>query len=331
MSGTVPPPPPPDGRPDEGTGGADPASTAVSPAAQGQPQRVPSATRMPPAISPSSQFSDAVTPAPAPPVQQPGYAQQQPYAQQPYAQQPTYPQQPYPQQPGYPQPGYPPQGHTGYQGYPPQGYPQRPGYDQQGYPRQEPDGPARRRLSPGWIAFIVLDVILVVAAIVFAVQLMSDDGEPTNIVGSNPDTSASAPVDDGEDAAESPEPTFETGLELDAPGAEVFASPSGNITCTVTAAAATCGIVELESPPAPGDCEGVEGHIVALDEDGTFGLPCVAKKDKPKSGKDLKIMEYDESLAAHGFTCVSRNTGMSCTHDATGSGFTIARAGISQS
>ncbi|WP_225997897.1 hypothetical protein [Myceligenerans pegani] len=352
MSGTVPPPPPPEGWDDEGNGGADAASAAssaaASPAAQVPgPQRVSATTRMPPAISPTSQFSDAVTPAPAPPVQQPGYAPQQAYPPQP-----GYDQQGYPQQQGYaPQgyaQGYPPQGYA-QPGYEQQGYPQQPGYpqQQQGYPQQgyAPQGyaqpgyeqqgyeqaPARRRLSPGWIAFIALDVVLVIAAIVFAVNLMSNDGgDRTDPVGNNPEAANSESAGGGEDS-EPEGPKYATGLELDAPGAKVFAAPSGNITCTISANAATCGIVELNNEPAPDGCDGVQGHIVALDQSGTLTVPCVAKKDKPVVASGLKVLQYEKKQKAHGYTCVSRTTGMSCTHDATGSTFTIARAGISQS
>jgi hypothetical protein len=313
---------------------------------------------MPPAISPTSQFSDAVTPAPAPPVQQPGYASPQ-YPQQGYPQQQAgYEQQAYPQQQGYAPQGYP-------QGYPQQqAYPQQPqpGYEQQGYAQQPQQGyapaapqpgyppqqgyapqqayqgyeqqPRRRKLSPGWIAFIALDVILVVAAIVFAVNLFSGDDE--NPVGSGTETSttAGAAENEGDGEGEDPEPDkpeYATGLELGAPGVKVFAAPSGNITCTISENAATCGIAELTNPPAPDGCDGVQGHIVALDQTGKLSIPCVAKEDKPVKASGLKALQYEKKEKAHGFVCVSRETGMSCTHEATGKSFTVARAGISQS
>ncbi|GAB4083829.1 hypothetical protein GCM10028784_04590 [Myceligenerans cantabricum] len=350
MSGTVPPPPPPEGWDDEGAAGADPASTAVTPAAPGQgPQRVSAATRMPPAISPTSQFSDAVTPAPAPPVQQPGYAaaqaypQQAPYGQQGYPQQghapAGYPQQGYPQQ-GYQQPGYPQQGYQGppQPGYDPQGYqgqPQPgyapPGPPQPGYPPQQGE-PGRRKLSPGWVAFIALDVVLVVAAIVFAVNLFSDSGEQDPSAGSSQEAQAPASAGGDQDQESDSGPKYAAGLDLGAAGAKVFAAPSGNITCTVTQQAAKCGIVELTNPPAPDGCDGgVQGHIVALDQSGKLTIPCVAGADKPVAASGLKVLDYDKEQKAHGFTCVSRDTGMSCTHDASGSTFTVARAGIDQS
>ncbi|GAA1854263.1 hypothetical protein [Myceligenerans crystallogenes] len=342
MSATVPPPPPPQGRPDEGTGGAEETPTAANPVVQGSPQRVSAATRMPPAISPTSQFTDAVTPAPAPPVQpgyvpsQPGYAQG--YPQQGYAPQPGYPpaqgyqqpgyQQQAPQQPGYPQqapqqPGYPQQGYAPQSGY-------QQGYPQQGYQQEQP---ARRRLSPGWIAFIALDVVLVVAAVVFAVSLMSGGDTPAaDPVGTNPDATTSAGAGSGGGEDDKPaEPEFAKGLETGAPGAEIFAAPSGNITCTVTPDAATCGIVQLNNPPAAGECKGSQGHLVRVDKSGKVSVPCVAAADKPVQASGLAYLDYDKDMSAHGFSCVSRETGMSCKHDATGAGFTVARAGITRS
>jgi len=69
MSGTVPPPPPPGEGPDEeqGAPSQEHLPTAPTPVQQGPVQRVSAATRMPPAISPANQFSQAVTPAPAAP------------------------------------------------------------------------------------------------------------------------------------------------------------------------------------------------------------------------------------------------------------------------
>ncbi|WP_369371640.1 hypothetical protein AB1046_23240 [Promicromonospora sp. Populi] len=263
MSGTVPPPPPPPGGgPDEELGAPSQEQhppTAPTPAQQAPVQRVSAATRKPPAISPASQFSQAVTPAPAAPgapvVQSvhkgggdQGTQQQQYYPeqyQQGYAQpQPGY-APPQPQQGQYPPQGYQPQGYQP-QGYQPQGY-QPQGYDQYGQPvyaaqsggyPPEP-GNERRKLSPGWIAFIVLDVLLVVAAIVFAVSLFR---APDDTQTGNTDATA----------GQSAEPSAETGLETaGGDDVEVFAAPSLNITCTVSADAATCGIAQLNQPPAP--------------------------------------------------------------------------------
>jgi hypothetical protein len=295
---------------------------------------------MPPAISPASQFSQAVTPAPAAPgapvvqsMQNGGGQQSYPeYQQQPYQQGYAQPQQAYAPQPqqGYAQPqpqqAYAPQQPQAGQ-YPPQPYPPQ-GYDQYGQPvyatqaggyPPEP-APERRKLSPGWIAFIALDVLLVVAAIVFAVSLFS-----------SPDTS---PSGGGTPAAEqSSEPTAETGLETDGgPDVETFAAPSLNITCTISADAATCGIAQLDRKPAPdASCGGASGYVAKVDRDGNVTQPCVVKKDQPKAApKSTAILQYGQTKKALGFTCKSAETGMTCVADATSTGFSIARAGIAQ-
>ncbi|MFC8796726.1 hypothetical protein ACFT2C_03250 [Promicromonospora sp. NPDC057138] len=343
MSGTVPPPPPPPGGgPDEESGAqpqeqhprtaptpAQQAPAAPTPAQQGPVQRVSAATRMPPAISPANQFSQAVTPAPAAPGapvvhsvnKGGGDATQQQYYPEQYGQQ---------YQPGYAQPqAYAQQAPQQPQGgqYPPQPYPPQ-GYDQYGQPvyaapgggyPPEPES-ERRKLSPGWIAFIALDVLLVVAAIVFAVSLFNSPG--------------SSPTDDNTPAAEqSAEPSAETGLETDG-GADVetFAAPSLNITCTISADAATCGIAQLNQKPAPDDsCGGASGYVAKVDPSGNVTQPCIGKKDQPKKASgDIAILDYGQTKKAHDFTCTSADTGMTCVADSTKTGFSIAKAGIGQ-
>jgi len=324
MSGTVPPPPPPGGWPDEDPGTPPQEQhppTAPTPAQQGPVQRVSAATRRPPAISPASQFSQAVTPAPAAPgapVVQSVHIHNGGGAPQYYTEQ--Y-QQPYQQ--GYAQPqAYAQQAPQGGQ-YPPQPYPPQ-GYDQYGQPVHgaAADGygpePGRKKLSPGWIAFIALDVLLVIAAIVFAVNLLGGP-DANEEAGGTP--SASQPA--------SPEP--EEGLETDGgAGVETFAAPSLNITCTISADGAACGIAQLDQKPAPdASCDGASGYVAKVDPSGNVTQPCVAKKDQPKKAKaDVAILNYGAEKKAHGFTCVSDESGMKCVADSTGSGFSIARAGI---
>ena len=324
MSGTVPPPPPPGGWPDEDPGTPTQEQhppTAPTPAQQGPVQRVSAATRKPPAISPASQFSQAVTPAPAAPgapVVQSVHIHNGGGAPQYYTEQ--Y-QQPYQQ--GYAQPqAYAQQAPQGGQ-YSPQPYPPQ-GYDQYGQPvygaaadGQAPE-PGRKKLSPGWIAFIALDVLLVIAAIVFAVNLLGGP-DSTQEAGGTPAAEQSA----------SPEP--EEGLETGGgAGVETFAAPSLNITCTISADGAACGIAELDQKPAPDDsCGGASGYVAKVDPSGNVTQPCVSKKDQPKEAKgDVAILNYGAQKQAYGFTCLSAKSGMKCIADEAGSGFSIARAGI---
>jgi hypothetical protein len=164
-------------------------------------------------------------------------------------------------------------------------------------------------------------VLLVIAAIVFAVNLL---GEPdgTEEAGGTPAASQSA----------SAEP--EEGLETDGgAGVETFAAPSLNITCTISVDGAACGIAELNQKPAPdASCDGASGYVAKVDPSGNVTQPCVSKKDQPKEASgDVAILNYGSTKQAHGFTCASEETGMRCVSDATGSGFSIARAGIGAS
>lgn len=348
MSGTVPPPPPPGGWPDEDPGTQSQEQhppTAPTPAQQGPVQRVSASTRKPPAISPANQFSQAVTPAPAAPgapvVQSVHNGGTDPGTQQFYPEQyqqgyEQYPQQGYAQQPqpGYAQQpqGYAPQPQQGYAqqpqqgGYPPQQYPPQ-GYDQYGQPvyatppgGYPPEPERKRKLSPGWIAFIVLDVVLVVAAIVFAINLLGAP-EDTPQAGGSPTAEQSA------------EPEPEEGLETDGgPGVETFAAPSLNITCTISEDAATCGIAQLNQKPAPDEsCDGASGYVAKVDPSGNVTQPCISKENQPKAAPgDTAVLKYGTKKSAHGFTCSSEKTGMACVADSTGTGFSIAKAGIGQ-
>jgi hypothetical protein len=248
-----------------------------------------------------------------------GYGQQPPlgYGQHGYGQQ-SYGQQP---QPGYGQQGY----GQGYGQQPPLGYgqPPQPGYGHQpGHPAAAPaagaapgpdEQPRRtRRLSAGWIAFILLDVVLIVVAVAFAVHLFS---------GTAPQTSASG---DGAAATSSAAPS-------QAPVLAEFASPSGNISCRITEDAVTCGIATLNQQPAPVEgCDGTTGYVVRLSAaDGKVELPCVAAKDQPQAAPgSLDRLGYGESVTQGQFTCTSEKTGMQCKDDESGRGFTVAKAGI---
>ncbi|MGO3485365.1 MAG: hypothetical protein ACTINV_14870 [Cellulosimicrobium funkei] len=111
---------------------------------------------------------------------------------------------------------------------------------------------------------------------------------------------------------------------------ETFASESRNITCEVTDVSATCVIAQLGTQPAPVDgCDGTVGYKVVLDADGSVDQPCVPAAEQPQPAPgDTAILDYGTSKTVGPFTCDSAETGMTCRDDATGKGFTIARAGI---
>ncbi|OLT50788.1 hypothetical protein [Cellulosimicrobium sp. CUA-896] len=110
---------------------------------------------------------------------------------------------------------------------------------------------------------------------------------------------------------------------------ETFASETRNITCEMTDLGVTCSIAELATQPAPvAGCDGAVGYQVVLDADGVR-QPCVPTGEQPQpAAADVPVLPYGESRTVGGFTCDSANTGMTCRDDATGQGFTVAKAGI---
>ncbi|ACZ30134.1 hypothetical protein Xcel_1103 [Xylanimonas cellulosilytica DSM 15894] len=264
--------------------------------------------------APAGQYPAAVAPA--------GYPQA------------TYPQETYPQAVS-PQETYPHAAHpqaASPQGYAPDGYAAAgyaPGYAEaaaaggyapaeHAYAAQPDAAPRRRRLSPGWVAFIALDVVLLVGVVVFAWNMLTG---PVNAPAVGSPTSSTT-----QDAEASPEPSAPA-----APTLAEFASPSGNITCVITTAEVTCGIAQLNQQPAPVDgCDGTVGYRVTVSaETGEVSLPCVPVDQQPQAAPEgTTSLEYTESVTQGQFTCISADTGMSCKDDTSGKGFTIAKAGI---
>lgn len=339
MSGTVPPPPPPgpDGMPS-----SVPPATGVRRVTSAYHRPAPEAGAPSP-TDPAPQAGQHVHAPVPPPPQDPGTQQIPPVpaAPGPAAGAPTYPpsggQTPAGgTPPAYAQPAYaaPTQVAPAQPAY--AAAPQQQAYAQPPHAAVPPPGagaaPAaaagvppeeprrRRRLSAGWIVFIVVDVVLIVMALAFAVQVLSSSPGDDTAGGTVPGASSTptAPATPSEE-----EPA--EGAQLAA-----FASPSGNITCTMFENAATCGIAELDQQPAPVEgCSGTTGYMVTVDGEGQVSLPCVATKDQPKAaGKGADVLAYGDSRTEGDFTCTSDETGMSCKHDPSGRGFSIARAGI---
>jgi hypothetical protein len=177
-------------------------------------------------------------------------------------------------------------------------------------------------------------VVLVVAVVLAAIVILGgDDGEPT----ASPATTSSAPVSPDATATTAPEPSepttqpsTETTPPDEGPTEEptLFASPSGNITCAISAEGARCGIAQLASKPASIDtCDGSVGYVYIVTEAGVE-VPCVAKGDRPKTAEGgTSVLDYGEEATGFGFTCESAEDGVTCRNDASGRGFQLARAG----
>lgn len=187
--------------------------------------------------------------------------------------------------------------------------------------------PGRRPLGPGLVAFIVVDVVLVLAVVVFAVVTFTggprdaDDATPTQAVSGTATPTAASPT------AESP--TGEAPSDRPDGTDQRFATPSGNIMCEITVEGARCGIASLATKPAPVEgCAGSVGYVYVVDGSGAVDVPCTAKSDLPKkAGDGTDVLGYGSTARAYGFTCSSEETGMTCVDDASGRGFSLARAG----
>lgn len=193
-------------------------------------------------------------------------------------------------------------------------------------PSRTPGTSGRRGLPPAIIAFIVLDVLLVIAAIALGIA-MSSDGSPASeeTSASSSATSSTTPGAEPSDKA-TPAPSPSASLSADA---KQVASPSGNITCTLTPEGAECAIATLAAEPVAADgCEGVTGYVVSLSTSGV-STPCVS--DKPaKAAAEVPVLAYGDTVAVNNFECESTEAGMTCSNTNTGQGFTLARAGVTR-
>lgn len=174
------------------------------------------------------------------------------------------------------------------------------------------------RLEPGWIAFIVLDIVLVITAIlVVAASVGGGSREPAG-VASPPPAAVRQPVPDD--------------AWSDKPTAQMFASPTRNIGCEVTEQGATCTIATLGAGAKPPvECTaGTAGHSVTLDAEGVH-WPCLSDGRLPKAASgSTDVLDYEESKTVGDYTCVSERKGVTCRHFSTGHGFRLARAGVQE-
>jgi hypothetical protein len=107
-----------------------------------------------------------------------------------------------------------------------------------------------------------------------------------------------------------------------------FALPSGNIACDITADAATCTIAESDVEPGSEEgCEGTIGQVVKVDPDGA-SAPCVSGALPGPAAPGTPVLEYGQSTTVGDYTCESATTGVTCTHEPSGTGFRLARAGF---
>ncbi|MDT0165071.1 hypothetical protein Q9R32_05840 [Actinotalea sp. AC32] len=175
---------------------------------------------------------------------------------------------------------------------------------------------ARRRLGPGLLAFLVVDVVLVLGFLVLLATALGDDDDPA----AQPSPSASAepestPSDSDADAEDVGE-------------VRTFVLPSGNIHCTMDEGSATCTILSssFEPPATPEGCAGAVGSTLTVAAGESAGFVCV-EGDPPAAPEDAVVLEYGEQSTVGEMTCASSRNGVLCRHNPSGEGFSVARAG----
>lgn len=181
-------------------------------------------------------------------------------------------------------------------------------------------GRPARRLGPGLTAFLVVDVILVLAFLVVLGTTLAgrDGGEP-----------AAAP----QPTASSPEPETSPDETPDADAEEVgevraFVLPSGNIHCAMDDGSATCTILSFsyERPAPPEGCTGQAGNVLTVDASGSTGFVC--QEGEPAAAPaGTPVLDYGEQTTVGAMTCASSTNGVLCRHNESGAGFSVARAG----
>jgi len=177
--------------------------------------------------------------------------------------------------------------------------------------------PARRGLGPGLTAFLVVDILLVLAVLVGLAAFLSG-GDRTPLGAADPGASATTPAG-GDPGDESP--------GADPVPAGAFALPSGNIACEISDDDATCTIADSAAAPVEvEDCPGTAGQVLTVTADGA-STPCVQGALPGPAAPGTPVLEYGEATTVGDFTCESATSGVTCRHDPTGAGFTLARAG----
>ncbi|MBC7290548.1 MAG: hypothetical protein H5T83_04310 [Actinotalea sp.] len=180
-------------------------------------------------------------------------------------------------------------------------------------------GRPTRRLGPGLTAFLVVDVILVLAfLVVLGTTLAGRDGgeseTPADPVATSPEPETSPD--------ESPEEAEEVGE------VRAFVLPSGNIHCAMDEESATCTILTFsyERPAAPEDCDGEVGNVLTVAAGGSARFVC---QDGEPAGpaEGTPVLEYGEQTTVGAMTCASSTNGVLCRHNESGAGFSVARAG----
>lgn len=201
------------------------------------------------------------------------------------------------------------------------------------YPHAEPTKPKRK--VPGVaIAMMVVAVVVALGICGYIVvdQLQRSDGNTQSAnqpggdngsIGEGEGEDKSGDTGGSEEEAGEESGASEEGQGTEAKDVKAFMAPSSNIVCTIDADRARCTIREFDFDPgdAPNECD-VDpfGSVVVVEKDGA-GFSCV-NRGLPT---EANVLDYGESISAHGFTCRSGEDGMTC-ESSEGHKFRVARA-----
>jgi len=188
------------------------------------------------------------------------------------------------------------------------------------------ESPGGRRLTPAQSLLIVVVSALVLLFVVLLVGRMTSNGQPSADASPSPSSAASEEATTPQEPTAPEEPTSEVSADaLPEEGEpDYFASPSGNIVCELTTDSADCVISSFNYEPADAaDCaDDAAGSHLRVEAAGA-SMPC----EPLVVAGDVPTLDYGDSTTAHGYTCDSEESGVTCRHDETGYGFSVARAG----
>ena len=191
--------------------------------------------------------------------------------------------------------------------------------------------PPRRRWPT--VLAIVLAAVAGAGIALAVVPLLSDrlGGGDTPVAGGPPATApaTAAPSTSGglgpsDPAAGSTLIDAATDTRFGSGGAR-FATPSGNIACSMTTDEVRCDVLERtwQVPPAPAGCGLAYGGGAILSGTGAGELSCVGDT---VADPGLATLAYGEAVQFGGVVCVSKETGLRCENPQTRHGFTVSRA-----
>ncbi len=181
------------------------------------------------------------------------------------------------------------------------------------------DQRGRWGLTPAMTTFVVVDVILV-ATFLLLVVLLRPFGSSAPQAGASSAFSTPPPETTPDTAvpSETGNPNTYTDFQL----------PSHNIWCEMTETSATCTILSFTfTPPAPpAGCDGTVGHVLTVVAGKEPEMACVVG-DPPAVPKGAPTLEYGQASTVGQMTCHSSTNGVTCRHNPSGAGFSVARAG----